>query len=78
MNQAAAELVIHNPSLLHQRQELLEQARLKVYEDGYVYKKGHSRSKLFHQDTVSDTQPSKRMKTSESMRLERIQHPRKY
>ena len=48
---------------------LLEEARKKVNNDGYLYKKGKSRSKQFSQ--VEECAP-KRVKTSETFRVRRI------
>ena len=53
---------------------LLQQARVKVDNDGYVYKKGRSRSKRIRDDNDESPQHPKRTKTSESMRSERITH----
>ena len=70
INDAAAAIVIENPALLSSRSKLLELARGKVDNDGYVYKKGKSRSKKL--STTTEAPPKKRPKTVESFRLQRI------
>lgn len=72
MNQAAKNLCLSDVSLLNRRNALLELARKKVAEDGYVFKKGHSRSKVYGQATSSST--AKRTKYDEQMREERLQN----
>lgn len=77
INQAAEELALANPSLLHDRKTLLEQSRVKVDTNGYVYKKGKSRSKRHH-DSRGESEtvpPIKRPKTTEAMRKSRIEYP---
>ena len=46
VNEAARDLCLKDPQILNKRSTLLELARKKVAEDGYAYKKGHSRSKV--------------------------------
>ena len=75
MNTASQSLALANPNLLNDRRKLMELARLKVDEDGYVYKHGKSRSK--HIRSESDTSTSsgprvKRTRTNETERLQRI------
>ena len=55
--------------LLESRQQLLEEARKKVDEGGYSYKKGKSRSKSF---TPTSDETPKRSVTTESIRQTRI------
>ena len=69
VNEAAIQLSLQTPSLLTSRQMLLEEARKNVNNDGYIYKKGKSRSKQFSQ--VKECVP-KRVKTSETFRVRRI------
>lgn len=69
VNEAAVQLALQTPSLLTSRQVLLNEARKKVNNDGYVYKKGKSRSKQFSEPGEFVT---KRMKTSEDFRVKRI------
>ena len=69
MNSAANELCLSNPNLLLNQQMLVEQARMKVNDDGYQYKKGKSRSKKFIDST---SLPPKRRKISQEFRLKRI------
>lgn len=61
---------METPPLLSSRSKLLELAREKVYNDGYVYKKGRSHSKklLKSIEEPKETRP----KTVESFRLQRI------
>ena len=49
VNAAAVELALGEPRLLRKgnRGELLEKARKKVADDGYCFKKGKSRSKIY-------------------------------
>lgn len=71
VNEAAVELVRFQPSLVRKRGELLEKARQKVADDGYCFKKGKSRSKVYG---VRDAEPavSKRPKLDQRVREERI------
>ena len=69
INMAAEELALANPALLHNRQALLEQSRVKVDADGYVYKKGKSRAKRHLESEEENPAPPKRLKTSESVRI---------
>ena len=70
MNEASVTLALETPSLLNSRQKLLELARKKVTSDGYIYKKGKSRSKQVC-DASEDSSP-KRAKTSANVRMNRI------
>ena len=75
VNQAAEELVLANPSVLHDRKTLLQQCRIKVDTDGYVYKKGKSRSKRHHDSKgESETVQPKRPKSTEAMRNSRVEY----
>ena len=44
INKACEKLCVQDPRLLLDKGERLKQARAKVHEEGYVYKKGYSRS----------------------------------
>ena len=57
-------------SLLSKRGDLLALARKKVTDDGYIFKKGHSRSKVYG-SSESETTP-KRPKYDDEMREERL------
>ena len=70
VNAAAIEICLNDVSMLDNRGELLQKARKKVADDGYVFKKGQSRSKLYGQ---LDTTKSKRPKLDKDMREERLQ-----
>ena len=43
INEAAGVIASCNPSILTRRGEVLEAARIAVYENGYVFRKGHFR-----------------------------------
>jgi hypothetical protein len=62
-------LCLQTPQLLLDKGERLIQARVKVHNDGYAYKKGHSRSQQY-----SDVAPSepKRVKICKDERDRRI------
>ena len=47
INEAAGELVLGDPSLLTRRGDLLDLSRSRVYQEGYNFVKGKSRSKRF-------------------------------
>ena len=70
INEFAGDIAVRNPSLLTKRGELLEAARASVYESGYTYKKGHSRSKRF--SSSSSSEPPKRPKLNQEIRERRI------
>lgn len=66
VNSAAADLCLHDIKLLDNRGTLLQQARKKVADEGYVFKNGHSRSKVYG---VSQSEnPPKRLKYNQKMR----------
>lgn len=68
VNRASIDLAIEDPTLLNSRKTLLKLAREKVNESGYRFKKGKSRSKLYH----TDESTPKRPKISEAIRETRI------
>ena len=71
VNEAAIELALTQPSLIRKRGELLENARKKVADDGYCFKKGKSRSKVYgNSDDASTT--SKCPKLDQTMREDKI------
>ena len=70
INDAAAELCLHDHNLLSDRKLLLERARERVHESGYSYKKGSSRSKTLNPSDGKAT--PKRRKISQDTRLSRI------
>ena len=75
MNSASQSLALANPTLLSDRRKLMELARIKADDDGYVYKHGKSRSKHFRSesDTSTSSVPRvKRARTNETERLQRI------
>ena len=59
-------------SLLNRRGALLQLSRKKVAEDGYLFKKGHSRSKVYGQS--DDASTPRRAKYDEEMREERLKN----
>ena len=70
INEAAGDIAIRNPCLLTKRSQLLEAARVAVYESGYKFKKGNSRSKVLA--TESATTTPKRPKLNLDIREGRI------
>ena len=71
LNEAAIELSLQHPGLLHTRKLLMETARAKVIEDRYQFVKGKSRSKK-GQDESNGAPAPKRQKYSQQMRDERV------
>ena len=69
INNAAVDLALENASLLESRQLLLEAARKRVNETGYIYKKGKSRYKQIHPTTP---ETPKRAKTTDNFHLKQI------
>lgn len=72
MNEVSEELCLNNPLLLNDRQRLLNEARKRLHELGYNYKKGQSRSKTLNPDFPSEGSTPKRKKITEEFRLSRI------
>ena len=58
-------------SLSNRRGALLQLSRKKVAEDGYIFIKGHSRSKVYGQS--DDTSTPRRAKYDEEERLKNIE-----
>ena len=58
INKACEELCLQTPQLLLDKGERLKQARMKVHNDGYAHKKGHSRSQQY-----SDAGPNQAKRT---------------
>lgn len=71
VNEAAIELCLRHPGLLHTRQHLLESARAKVIEGGYQFVKGKSRSKKNGDSNNAEPAP-KRSKCSQQMKDDRV------
>ena len=71
VNDAAIELCLADVSLLDKRGELLQKARKKVADDGYVFKKGRSRSKHYGMHDIASI--PKRPKCDKDMREECLQ-----
>jgi hypothetical protein len=69
INEAAANICIENPSMLHSRARLLHSAR-DIVDSNYAFKKGKSRSKRYL-DSDDSLQP-KRKKLSQEFRDRRI------
>ena len=69
INDDAYGLALESPVLLESRQQLLQEARKKVDEGGYSYKKGKSRSKS---STPTYNETPKHSVTTESIRQTRI------
>lgn len=71
VNEAAQDLCLSDVSLLNRRGTLLQLSRKKVAEDGYSFRKGHSRSKVY--GLAESSCQVKRPKFDEAMRDERLQ-----
>ena len=71
VNDAVRELVTTDPSLMFDRNALFEKSRQKVREDGYVFKKGFSRSK-FHQSASPSLQPKNTLSDDRKTRMLKI------
>ena len=79
VNAAAAEIALSEPKLVRKgnRGILLEKARQKVSDEGYSFKKGKSRSKVYGVSTRTlECPPTKRVKLSEEIRTQRIRELR--
>lgn len=57
MNEIAGNICIKNVSLLADRGKLLEWARVKLHESGYIYSKGKSRSKKLNPEMLKEDKP---------------------
>ena len=75
INKAAFALCKEDASLLKRRNELFDKAKQKIDQEGFQYKKRHSRSKVFGQGAVDDqeVQVAKRVKLSSEVRERRIE-----
>ena len=75
VNSAAVQLALCDPSLVHKgnRGTLFERACRKVADDGYNFKKGKSRSKVYGEESCTPASPPRRRKLNEQMRTERLQ-----
>ena len=58
INEASISLALENPSLLVNKGDLFEQAKKRLLENGYQYKRGRSRSKLIATTYPYQRQPS--------------------
>lgn len=74
MNEAALQLCTSDASLLKNRGRLLDLARKKLHDSGYVYAKKTTRSKVLGADTSPDLQqqPPKRVHMTHSVRQKKI------
>ena len=74
INNAALALCKEDASLLKNRNEVFNQAKLKIDQDGFRYKRRQSRSKVFGQGAVDDQQiqVTKRVKLSSEVRERRM------
>lgn len=73
VNDATYQLCLENPNLLLEKKgDLLEMARQRVHEDGYCYKKGHSRSRLLEPQLCSPASQPKRKKVNAEIRQKKI------
>lgn len=73
INKAAYELCLENPNLMNNKGEVLNLSRAKVDEEGYVYKKKRSRSKVFGAVKEQVGEDIKKIKLSAEFRHNRIQ-----
>ena len=73
INVAAGEICIKNPSMLVNRGELLQQARIMLDESGYQYKKRKSRSKNFGSVSGADEPKLKRPRIDHEVRTKQKQ-----
>ena len=71
VNSAAADLCLRDVKLLDKRGMLLQLARRKVADEGYVFRKGHSRSKVYGVTPAENT--PKRPKYNQEMREDRLE-----
>jgi hypothetical protein len=71
INEASKELVTIEPSLMFDRNVLFEKSRQKVRKDGYVFKKGFSRSKC-NQQTSPSLQPKNTLSDDRRTRILKI------
>ena len=71
VNEASQAICLRKPSMLRRRGELLVQAKQRVHDTGYVYRKGKSRSKSYG-SVVDDATRPKRVKTSADERISRM------
>ena len=72
LNQVAGDLCVHNPALLAEKGKLLELAKDKLHESGYVYAKGKSRSRKFSTLDEVDKERPKRVKIDQQERQHQI------
>lgn len=70
INNAAYELCLENPNLINSKGELLNLSRVKVDEEGYLYKKKRSRSLAF--GASNEESKEKRSKISAEIWHKRI------
>lgn len=66
-NDAAFKIALDNPTLLSNKGALVEHAKRKVEDDGYIYKKKKSRS-----SNLNAPEPEKSVKMTESIRGKQI------
>lgn len=59
MNEIAGDICLKDASMLADKGKLLEQARFKLHESGYVYSKGKSRSKVLNPEIRKDERPKR-------------------
>ena len=71
INAASIELCLNNPTLLLNRKGLLELARSKVIEEGFVFAKGKSRSRI---GPIRSQQSKPRQYLSKEIRTARLKH----
>lgn len=70
MNEISYEICSKDPSMVLDRKKLLESARMKLHDSGYMYKKGQSRSKVLKPSSI--VFPSMAKRVTPNLRLKRI------
>lgn len=69
INKACEQLCIQEPQLLLSKGERLKRARAKIHEEGYVYKKGYSRSQQYSDATPSQPKRARICKDERDRRI---------
>ncbi|KAK9767467.1 hypothetical protein K7432_002732 [Basidiobolus ranarum] len=57
MNEAAVDIALAEPTLILNRGQLIEKSKAKLLQDGYIYSRGRSRSKLVQEISKPEFQP---------------------
>ena len=75
MNEIAGDICLKDVSMLADKGKLLQQARLKLHESGYVYSKGKLRSKILNPEVTKHDKPRRERidKKEHKHRIESLQ-----